>query len=322
MQAFDHLTKEIARKLRCIPAMPTIFLNNGLSLTDAPIDFGQQKNLIEFLINGKVDGILADGTTGEAATQDHQEQIGFIRYTVKAVNGLVPVIAGCGSNCTYETIRLTKGAIEVGANAVLLVKPYYNKPGAAGLLAHYSKIAELGFPFITYSVSSRHGGGPIPIEVIAKLAEMFPHHVGHKEAEGKLQRFIQLRKSCPDDFVIWSGDDGMTARAMAEGYCDGVISVAANVVPDMVKMMVEFFVTEDCIQQVRGYTVESRLQKLFSNEGLFIQTNPQPVKTALELMGIIRQACFRLPLVPMEKENPSDIDTLREILKDLDLLPS
>jgi 4-hydroxy-tetrahydrodipicolinate synthase len=322
MNAFEHLTRKNAGQLRCIPAMPTVFLNNGLSLTDAPIDFGQQINLIKFLINGKVDSILADGTTGEAATQDHQEQIGFIRFTVETVNGLVPVIAGCGSNCTYEAIRLTKGAIEVGANAVLLVKPYYNKPGTAGLLAHFSKIAETGFPFITYSVSSRHGGGAIPIEVIAKLAEMFPHHIGHKEAEGKPERFKQLRNSCPDDFVIWSGDDGITAQVMAEGSCDGVISVAANVVPYEVKKMVDLFASNDPNQQTRAYLIESRLQKLFGSQGLFIQTNPQPVKTALEMMGIIRQACFRLPLVPMEKENPPDIDILRQILRDLNLLPS
>ncbi len=351
----QFLKRGRAKNLLCIPAMPTIYANNGISQIDAPIYFEEQKKLIEFLIAGGVSAIVVDGTTGEAATQDHDEQISFIASVVKIVDGRIPVIAGCSSNCTYEALRLTRGAIDAGASAGLYVKPYYNKPTSQGLLAHFRKIAELNFPFITYSVSSRHGGGPIPIEVIAKLAEEFSHHIGHKEAEGKPERFEQLRLACPNDFVIWSGDDGITAEVMAKNYCDGVISVAANIVPQRVVRMVELFymanekekpsmitpeiaklcpeknpasydITEEEWRQEisdeksTGFAINNSLKKLFGSEGLFIQTNPQPVKTALELMGIIKKACFRLPLVPMEIENPKDVEALQDILKELHLV--
>jgi 4-hydroxy-tetrahydrodipicolinate synthase len=325
MNPFVPLTREMARTLRCIPAMPTIFSSNGLGSGDAPIDHRQQKLVIEFLLTGKVDAIVVCGTTGEAATQSHDEQLGFISWAIGNINGRVPVIAGCGSNCTQEAVRLARGAMKAGANAGLLVKPYYNKPGFAGLLAHYREVAEVGLPFITYSVSSRHGGGAIPVEVIAQLAEEFPHHIGHKEAEGKYERFGQLRQACPKDFVIWSGDDGITAEVMAQNYCEGVISVAANVVPAEVKMMVEYFahangLTSD--DRARGFGIHHRLEKLFGKDGLFMQTSPQPVKAAMEMLGIIDKACFRLPLVPMDQENPADVDTLRQLLADLGLMSS
>lgn len=323
MRPHELLTRAQAKSLRCIPAMPTIFAGNGLGPDDAPIAWEQQDQVVQFLLDRRVDAILGDGTTGEAATQEHREQLSFIDWLVSCVSGQVPVIAGCGSNCTREAVNLTRGAMEVGANAGLVVKPYYNKPGASGLVAHFASIAQVGLPFITYSVSGRHGGGAIPIEVIAKLAQEFPHHLGHKEAEGKSQRFTDLRQACPDDFVIWSGDDGITAEVMANGDCDGVISVAANVVPAEVKKMTDLFVQaggQPTNQATQGFAIHNRLKTLFGSQGLFMQTNPQPVKTALAMMDVIKEACFRLPLVPMEQENPDDVEALRRVLADLDLV--
>ena len=299
--------------------MPTIFARNGMCSKDAPIDRKQQQRIIEFLIQGGVNAILATGTTGEAATMTHEEQIGFISWVVGIVNGRVPVIAGCGANATREAVNLTKGARNAGADAALHVKPYYVKPTYTGMLAHFREIAKVGLPFITYSVSSRHGGGPIPIRLIAQLAKKFPVlHLGHKEAEGEALRFQSLRESCPDDFVIWSGDDSMTSTAMIDESCDGVISVAANIVPKDLVRMVECLAKKNGAQDYEGHAIAERLYLLFGDSGLFIETNPQPVKTALAMMGIIERACFRLPIVPMEEAN---VNILKRLLNSLGLLP-
>jgi len=317
----ELLTRKTVRELHCMAAMPTVFAGNGLP-KKAPIDWEQQGVLIDFLINQcHNDAIVVAGTTGEPATMSNVEQILYIGWAIEQVNGRVPVIAGTGANSTVEALELTQNAMKAGANGVLLIKPYYNNPTPAGLLAHFRAIAELGFPFISYSVSYRTGGGPIPIDVIAELAKEFPHFIGHKEAEGSPNRFIVLRQQCPDDFVIWTGNDSDTALMMAEGNCNGVISVA-SCITDQVKAMVDLFVAakgQTTSSMANGFTIYHQLKTLFGPKGLFIETNPLGVKTALALMGVIKRACFRLPLVPMQPEN---VATLRQLLADLKLIPN
>jgi 4-hydroxy-tetrahydrodipicolinate synthase len=320
MKPFELLTRQSAANLHCIPAMPTVYASNGVGPEDAPIDFKQQARLIDHLIDRcHNDAILVAGTTGEPATMSHEEQLSYISWTIGQVNGRVPVFAGTGANSTSEAIWLTRKAAAAGANAVLIVKPYYNNPTPAGILAHFRAIAKLGIPFISYSVSARTGGGPIPVEVIVQLAKEFPHYIGHKEAEGDPARFAALRRQCPPDFIIWSGDDGITAEVMAAGHCDGVISVA-SCITDQVKAMVDAFATAKCQDdQIRGIAIQHRLETLFGKLGLFLETNPLGVKEALALMKVIEQACFRLPLVPMRQDNA---EILRLVLVDLKLIPS
>jgi 4-hydroxy-tetrahydrodipicolinate synthase len=302
--------------------MPTVYASNGLGPDDAPIDFAQQAKLIDHLIDPcRNDAILAAGTTGEPATMSHEEQLAYISWTIGTVDGRVPVIAGTGANSTKEAIWLTRRAAEAGANAVLIVKPYYNNPTPEGVLAHFRAIAKLGIPFISYSVSARTGGGPIPVEVIVELAREFPHYIGHKEAEGDPARFAALRKQCPADFVIWSGDDGITAQVMATGDCNGVISVA-SCITDQVKVMVDHFAAANgqiCDDRAAGFAIHHRLETLFGKGGLFIETNPLGVKEALAQRKVIEKACFRLPLVPMQ---PANTAILKRVLDELGLIPN
>jgi 4-hydroxy-tetrahydrodipicolinate synthase len=247
----------------------------------------------------------------------HEEQLAYISWAIDRVDGRVPVIAGTGANSTLEALELTKKAMMAGANAVLLVKPYYNNPTPAGLLAHFRTIGKTTAPFISYSVSYRTGGLPIPISVIVKLANEFPNFLGHKEAEGDPARFADLRQQCPEDFNIWSGDDGITAEVMAAGHCDGVISVA-SCITDQVKAMVDAFTTAKGPSD-EGFAIYRKLKTLFGKQGLFLETNPLGVKAALALMSVIKQAYFRLPLVPM---HPDNVEILRRVLINLKLIPN
>ncbi len=322
MKPFELLTRETARALRCIPAMPTVFAHNGFGPEDAPIDWRQQRTVVDFLIEQcRNDALLVAGTTAEPATMSDDEQLGYISWAIGRVNSRVPVIAGTGANGTLEALRLTRKAAEAGANAVLVVKPYYNNPTPAGQLAHFREIAKLGIPFISYSVSYRTGGGAIPIKVIVELAHEFPHFLGHKEAEGDPARFIVLRQQCPKGFRLWSGNDSDTTHMMAADDCDGVISVA-SCITDQVKVMVDYFAAAKgqlSNSLNAGFAIHHRLEKLFGKEGLFIETNPLGVKTALALMKVIKKACFRLPLVPMQPDNAA---ILKQVLDELGLIPN
>ena len=282
-------------------ALVTPFDKNG------NIDFKTLDNLIEFHIQEKTDGIVPCGCTGEAATLKHEEQKKIIEFVVGKVKGRVPVIAGAGSNSTEEALDLTSFAKKAGADAALLITPYYNKPTPKGQFLHYQKIAEeVAIPIILYNVPSRTGTNMLP-ETIAKLSKI-RNIVAVKEANPSLDQVSKIISLC--DITVLSGNDSVTLPILSVGG-KGVISVVANVVPRKIHDLVHNF-KEGKLEEAREIHYE--LYPLF--EALFYETNPIPVKESLALMGKI-QPNLRLPLCRMGDENK---EKLVRVLKDLKLV--
>lgn len=270
---------------------------------------GLRKN-VEFQIKKGIHGLVPVGTTGECATLSYEEHNRVVEIVVDAAKGRVPVLAGTGSNSTWEAIMLTKHAKEAGADGALIVVPYYNKPTQAGLYAHYKKIAEeVDLPIVIYNIPSRTGVNMLP-ETMAKLAKL-PNLVGVKEATGDMEqvrRIVELTRN--DDFVVISGNDSDTLEMMRLGGV-GVISVASNLVPDRVSALVEAAREGDW---KRAEQIHRELSPLF--KALFIETNPGPVKMAMNWMGLPAGG-LRLPLVEMAPENQQP---LREVLVQMGIL--
>jgi len=267
------------------------------------IDYEAFANLIEFQIQNKTAGIVVCGCTGEPATLTMEEHKAIVKYAIDVVNGRCFLIAGTGSNNTKEAIELTEEAEQAGADGALVITPYYNKPMPQGLYLHYKKIAEsVALPVIIYNVPSRTGVSILP-ETVYELSKI-ENIVGIKEASGSLDQVSNIIRLCRQDFHILSGDDSLTLPIMAVGG-QGVISVAANIVPLQVSEMVASALSGDW-ENARRLHIE--LLPIF--KGLFIETNPIPVKAALGLMGKISPE-WRLPLTP-----PSDrsLAKLKEIL--------
>jgi len=284
-----------------IVALVTPFHENG------EIDFESLENLIEFHIQEKTDGILPCGCTGEAATLKHAEQKKVIEFVVGKVNGRIPVVAGTGSNSTDEALDLTSFAKKAGADAALIITPYYNKPTPQGQYLHYKKIAEeVDIPIILYNVPGRTGTNMLP-ETIAKLSKI-PNIVAIKEANPSLDQVSKIISLC--DITVLSGNDSVTLPILSVGG-KGVISVAANVVPRQVHELVSNF-KEGKFQEAQKIHIE--LFPLF--EALFYETNPIPVKESLALMGKL-QPYLRLPLCRMGDESKA---RLLKVLKDLKLV--
>ena len=277
---------------------------------DGKIDEKAFRDLIEFQINNGTDGIVPCGTTGESATLSHEEHEKIIGLTIEAVNGRVPVIAGTGSNNTAEAARLTKHAKKAGANAALLITPYYNKPTQEGLYQHYRKVAEeVDIPIILYNVPGRTGVNMLP-ETVARLAEI-KNIVGIKEATGDLKQISEVISICPKDFLLLSGDDFTVYPTLAIGG-HGVISVVANVAPkDMADLSDAYFAGD----MKRANELHYRLLPL--SGAMFYETNPIPVKTALSLMGKVSGE-MRLPLCSMSEGN---LNKLKKVMKDYGLIP-
>ncbi|HOJ32704.1 MAG TPA: 4-hydroxy-tetrahydrodipicolinate synthase [Candidatus Hydrogenedentes bacterium] len=270
------------------------------------VDFDAYGRLVDFQIEQGIDGIVPCGCTGEAATLSHEEQIQCIRFVIERVAGRVPVIAGTGSNSTREALALTKAAKEAGADAALLITPYYNKPTPEGQIAHYTAVAEaVDIPIVLYNVPSRTGTNMLP-ETVATLSRK-KNIVAVKEAGGSVDQVSQIRKIC--SITVLSGDDSLTLPMMAVG-ATGVISVASNVVPGKVAALCASFEKGDLAGAQR---IHYELLPLF--KGLFLETNPMPVKAALAKMGLI-QNVLRLPLTPMRAE---PFAKLEAILKELGL---
>ena len=257
--------------------------------SDGSIDEKRFRELIEFQIENGTDGIVPCGCTGEAATMAFEEQKRLIKITLETVNKEVPVIAGTGSNNTREALELTAYAKKAGADGALLITPYYNKPTPEGQYRHYEKIAkEAGIPIVLYNVPSRTGISMLP-ETVARLSKV-DNIVAIKEASGSLDQVSKILSLC--DITVLSGDDSLTLPMMSVG-AKGVISVAANVMPEEVADMVELAL-EGKYEEARK--IHFKLMPIF--KGLFIETNPIPVKTALSLMGKI-DPNWRLPLCEM-----------------------
>jgi 4-hydroxy-tetrahydrodipicolinate synthase len=266
-------------------------------------------DLIEWHIRQGTNAIVPCGTTGESATLDYKEHYRVIEFTIKTVNKRVPVIAGTGANATDETIMITKQAKKAGADGALLVSPYYNKPTQEGLYRHYKAVADaVKIPIVLYNVPGRTAVNILP-PTVARLAEV-KNIVAIKEATGDMRQVSEVIRLCGDRITVLSGDDFTTIPLMALGG-KGVISVTANLMPKLVSDM--------CALWEQGKFDEARkihfkLEPL--NASMFIETNPIPVKTALAMMGKIREE-FRLPLCEMAQANK---EKLKNVLKSYKLV--
>jgi len=282
-----------------LPAIITPFKRNPAMDLDVP---GLEHN-IGFLLSCGIHGIVPCGSTGESATLTFEEHEKVIQVTVDKVNGKIPVLAGTGSNNTAEAIRLTKAAKDIGADGVLVISPYYNKPNRAGLVKHYTRLADLDIPVVVYNVPSRTGQNLEP-DLIAELAQ-HPNIVGVKEASGNIGQISRIIEETQDeDFAVISGDDNITIPIMALGGA-GVISVAANVDPKRMVTMYEAMKKGD---YQKALVLHFALSPLFRS--MFIDTNPIPVKKAVELMGMAGGP-VRLPLAELDEKKT---DQLKKVL--------
>ena len=264
------------------------------------VDWDSLSSLIEWHILEGTDAIVAVGTTGESATLNVLEHASVIEFIVSKVNGRIPVIAGTGANSTAEAIELTSMAMNVGADASLLVTPYYNKPTQEGLIDHYTSIAKsVGIPQILYNVPSRTACDMLP-ETIIELSKV-DNIVGVKEATGDLSRVGSLLSSCDDDFAIYSGDDATARELMLMGG-HGDISVTANVAPNLMSEMCHAAIRGD---SKKADSIDSLLKGLHSS--LFLEANPIPVKWALNRLGKIENA-LRLPMTELSTHLRNDVE--------------
>lgn len=260
--------------------------------TDSGIDKPSYRKLIDWQIAQGINGLVPCGTTGESPTLTEEEHDHVIELCVEAAAKRVPVIAGTGSNCTSEAVHLTKHAAKVGADAALVVTPYYNKPSNRGIYLHYKAVSESAdIPIILYNIAGRTGRNIEP-ELMAKLAGI-KNIIGVKEASGNLEQIKKIRELCPKDFLLISGDDALTYPIMGIGGV-GIISVASNIVPKDVVEMVSAF---GCGDKGKAEAINKKLLPLI--EALFLETNPVPVKTAAALMGLCAPI-MRLPMCEME----------------------
>lgn len=269
-------------------------MSGPTATVDCPIDWPRLRNLVDWHLQEGTHGIVAVGTTGESATLTMAEHKAVIKAVVDQVNGRIPVIAGTGANSTAEALELTQSAKAVGADACLLVTPYYNKPSQEGLYLHFAEIARrVAIPQVLYNVPGRTAVDMQP-ETILRLAKV-DNIVGIKEATGNLQRAQQLVGEAPVDFAVMSGDDATAKDFMLAGGV-GNISVTANVTPKLMAQLCECALAQD---GAGATAIDERLAPL--NKNLFLESNPIPVKWALQQMGLIDQG-IRLPLTPLAAE--------------------
>lgn len=276
---------------------------------DGTLDLASLRSLIDFHADQGTDGIVIVGTTGESPTVDFEEHCLLIRTTVEQAAGRLPVIAGTGANCTREAIELTQQAKEAGADACLLVAPYYNKPMQEGLFQHFKAIAEaVDIPQILYNVPGRTGCDIIN-DTALRLAQI-PNIVGIKDATGNIERGTDLLRRAPADFAIYSGDDASSLALMLLGG-HGTISVTANVAPKLMHAM--------CAAAFAGDLALARdiNRQLFPlHQKLFIEANPIPAKWVLAEMGLIGHG-IRLPLTPLA---PQYHETLRDAMRSAEII--
>lgn len=261
---------------------------------DGSLDLNALKKLIDFHVEAGTDGIVIVGTSGESPTVDYDEHHQLIQTTVEYVDGRINVVAGTGANSTREAIQLTAGAKAAGADACLLVTPYYNKPSQAGLYAHYAAVAKaVDIPQILYNVPGRTGCD-LSNDTALRLAEM-PNIVGIKDATGSIERGTDLILRAPKGFAIYSGDDATGLALMLMGG-HGVISVTANITPALMQAMCK---AASAGEVTKACEINAKLFGL--HQKLFVEANPIPVKWVLQEMGMI-QGGIRLPLVNLSAE--------------------
>ena len=273
---------------------------------DGSIDYEALGRFIEFQIGSGINALVVMGTTGENATIEPEDQKKVIAFTVEKVAKRVPVIAGTGTNNTEHVLANTKAACEVGADAVLVVTPYYNKATQNGLYKHFTTIADAStVPVILYNVPGRTGCNLLP-KTVAKLAE-HPNIVGIKEATGNMAQMVEIMHLCGDKLDVYSGEDALTVPMMAMGAA-GTISVLSNVVPRQAVAM-----TDACIAGDYAAAAKMQCQLLPLINALFSEVNPIPVKAATAAMGF-GDDYLRLPLTPMEPQNRAVLlDEMRKL---------
>lgn len=290
-----------------------LFKGTGTALvtpfkTNGTVDEKALRNLVEFQIKNGVEAIIPTGTTGESATLNEAEQIDVIRIVAETARKRAKIIAGAGSNDTSKAIKLSTLAYEAGADAILSVGPYYNKPTQEGFFRHYQVIAEeTGVPIVVYNVPGRTGSN-IEAETILRIAEKIPNVVGVKEASGNFTQIMDILRNRPKGFAVWSGDDAITLP-MVSLSADGVISVVANEVPKMFSQMTRLALNGKFSEALK---LHNKLLPLMNFN--FIESNPIPVKAALAMMGKIEEA-YRLPLVPLSDKHRPKLEAILDELK-------
>lgn len=276
---------------------------------EGQVDYAGLKKLVAHQIKGGVNGLVPVGTTGESPTLDYEEHLAVVRAVIAEARGRVPVIAGTGSNSTHEAVELTRLSAEAGADAMLVVAPYYNKPSQEGLFRHYCAIADAtDRPIILYSIPGRCGV-EISVGVVERLRAKYRHVRWIKEAGGTVDRVDQLKQAMGDDITVLSGDDSLTLPFMAVG-AEGVISVASNLYVREIGQMVKLALANEFAKAAR---IHRRLYPVF--KALFIEPNPVPIKVALARAGIIGSAEVRSPLSEMQ---PANAKLLEQALAALD----
>lgn len=282
-----------------VTAMVTPFNKEG------EIDFSATKNVIEHLITNGTDAVVVAGTTGESPTLSTEEKIALFKFVVQEVKGRIPVIAGTGSNNTRASIELTQEAENCGVDGIMLVAPYYNKPSQEGLYQHFKVISEATkLPVMIYNIPGRTACN-IDVDTIVRLSEV-DNIVCVKEASGDLDAMAEIIHRTSDDFLLYSGDDGLTLPVLAIGGV-GVVSVAAHIVGNEMQKMIQTFKKGNVIE---AGTIHRELLPIF--KALFTAPSPTPLKAVLNMQGI-EVGDVRLPLVPLNEEQ------LRELKKQVQL---
>jgi 4-hydroxy-tetrahydrodipicolinate synthase len=281
---------------RVSTAMVTPFDHKG------NIDFSKTTQLINYLIDNGTDSLVVAGTTGESPTLTKEEKVALFRHVVKAVNGRIPVIAGTGSNNTHASIELTKKAAEAGVDAIMLVAPYYNKPSQEGLYQHFKAIADsTSLHVMLYNIPGRSSVNIDP-DTIVRLSGV-ENITAVKEAGGNLDAMTKIISNTPDDFSLYSGDDGLTLPIMSIGG-KGIVSVASHVIGNEMQQMIKDFVEGNVSAAAKAH------QKLLPvMKGLFTSPSPTPVKTALQMKGL-DVGSVRLPLIPLSEAERTKLSQL------------
>jgi len=269
-------------------AIVTPFINGEL-------DEESLGGLIEFQIAQGVDGLVPCGTSGESPTLTFDEYKRVLALTVEIARQRVPVIAGAGSNATAKAVELTRCAKQLGADATLQVTPYYNRPTPEGLYQHFKKVAEVGLPLVLYNVPGRTGTNMTP-ETVARLSKI-PEVASIKEASGDIAQIAEIGRRCGDRLTLLSGDDAMTLPAMSVGG-KGVISVISNLLPDQTVAICRAWQGGD-----PDTARENHAELLPLMRAMFMESNPIPIKTAMQMKGLIKSAELRLPLCAMSADN-------------------
>ncbi|MDQ3908738.1 MAG: 4-hydroxy-tetrahydrodipicolinate synthase [Acidobacteriota bacterium] len=289
----------------CMTALVTPFKSDG------SVDEARFRDFLDFQIEGGVKVLVPCGTTGESATMTEEEDRRVISLAVEAARGRAKVIAGAGSNSTAAAIEYARAARDIGADAVLIVAPFYNKPTQAGLYAHFRAVAESveGLPVVIYNVPGRTSSN-IAAQTALRLANDVENIAAVKEASGNLSQIMEILRGRPSNFRVLSGDDALTLAMIALG-ADGLVSVASNEAPDLMSRMISLALDG---RWDEARELHYRLLPLM--EANFIESSPAPVKAALAMMGRVEET-LRLPLVPVEEKTRA---RLREVLEELGLL--